>query len=143
SSTSSPPRTSTSASPPPTSTSPPTSGNDPVIAAAGDIACDPTSGSFNGGSGTSTACHEKATSDLLLQNPVDAVLTLGDNQYESGSLAAFKASYDPTWGRVYAMTHPALGNHEYETSGASGYFSYFGSAAGEAGKGYYSYNVGA
>src|SRR5438132_10643127 len=29
---------------------------DPVIAAAGDIACDPTSSSFNGGLGTSGSC---------------------------------------------------------------------------------------
>ena len=33
---------------------------DPVIAAAGDIACDPNSSSFNGGNGTSSNCRQKA-----------------------------------------------------------------------------------
>ena len=40
------------------------------------------------------------------------------------------------------ITHPAPGNHEYGTSGAAGYFSYFGAAAGPAGLGYYSYDIG-
>ena len=59
-----PPSSPPSPSPSP---SPPTpSGSAPVIAAAGDIACDPSSGSFNGGLGTSSSCHMKATSDLLV-----------------------------------------------------------------------------
>ena len=33
---------------------------------AGDIACDPTGGGFNGGPGTGTKCMQKATSDLLV-----------------------------------------------------------------------------
>jgi hypothetical protein len=36
-----------------------------------------------------------------------------------------------------------VGNHEYRTPGAAGYFGYFGAAAGEPGKGWYSYDVGA
>ena len=39
---------------------------DPVIAAAGDIACDPADTFFNGGLGTATACRMEATSDLAL-----------------------------------------------------------------------------
>ena len=39
-------------------------------------------------------------------------------------------------------TRPSPGNHEYETPGASGYFTYFGAAAGEPAKGYYSYDLG-
>jgi hypothetical protein len=35
-----------------------------------------------------------------------------------------------------------VGNHEYNTSGASGYYSYFGAAAGDPSKGYYSYDLG-
>ena len=50
--------------------------------------------------------------------------------------------YDPTWGRHKARTKPSVGNHEYITSGASGYFGYFGAAAGNPKKGYYSYNRG-
>ena len=127
--------------------------SDPVIAAAGDIACDPTSSSFNAGNGTSGSCHQKYTADLLINmNPV-AVLALGDNQYYCGGYDAFLQAYDLSWGRVKAITHPAVGNHEYLTSGgtgctpanggAAGHFSYFGAAAGQPGKGYYSYDIGA
>ena len=35
---------------------------------------------------------------------------------------------------------PAPGNHDYETPNASGYFGYFGTAAGDPGRGYYSYD---
>jgi acid phosphatase type 7 len=37
---------------------------------------------------------------------------------------------------------PAPGNHEYETLNAAGYFEYFGDAAGPAGRGYYSFDLG-
>jgi hypothetical protein len=117
--------------------------SDPVIAAAGDIACDPTSSNYNQGNGTADRCQMKATSDLLVNANLTAVLPLGDNQYESGSLEAFQKSYDPTWGRVKSITRPVVGNHEYSTSGAYGYFRYFGAtAAGDRSKGYYSYDLG-
>jgi hypothetical protein len=37
---------------------------------------------------------------------------------------------------------PAIGNHEYGTIAGAGHFDYFGSAAGERGRGYYSYDLG-
>ena len=115
----------------------------PVVAAAGDIACDPADPSYNGEAGTSTFCRMKATSDLLVGGGWDAVLLLGDNQYEDGALARYQASYDPTWGRVKALTRPAVGNHEYLTAGAAGYYGYFGAAAGDPARGWYSYDLGA
>ena len=121
----------------------PTAGTAPVIAVAGDIACADTDAAYNGGAGTATACQQRATSNLLIGAGYAAVLALGDNQYNSGSLTQFNAVYDPTWGRVKSITHPAVGNHEYGTSNASGYFTYFGAAAGDPTKGYYSYDVGA
>ena len=120
----------------------PSSGSSALIAVAGDIACANTDASYNGGNGTATACRQKATSNLLVGGGYAAVLALGDNQYNSGSLSQFQAVYDPTWGRVKSITHPAVGNHEYGTSKASGYFSYFGASAGDPSKGYYSFNVG-
>ena len=114
-----------------------------VVAAAGDIACDPDDPNYHGGSGTSTACRMRYTSDILVNGDFDAVLALGDEQYDSGSLSDFNASYDPTWGRVKSITYPVVGNHEYGQSGASGYFDYFGSVAGERGKGYYSFDLAA
>ena len=129
--------------PSPTRTVAPSTSGDPVIGAAGDIACDPTSSSFNGGNGTSGSCRQKAVSDVMLNSRLTAVLTLGDLQYEDGTLTKFQQSYDPSWGRMKNITRPAVGNHEYLTGGASGYFSYFGAAAGDRTKGYYSYNIGA
>jgi hypothetical protein len=122
---------------------------DPVIAAAGDIACDPAAGDYNGGNGTAIDCAQKRTAALV--TGVDAVLPLGDEQYVCGGLSAFNQSYDPTWGQQKQISHPVPGNHEYQTSGgtgcstkldASGYFNYFGAIAGDPTKGYYSYSLG-
>jgi hypothetical protein len=124
---------------------------DPVVGAAGDIACDPADPNFNSGAGTASACHMRAVSDLLLQSHLTAVLGLGDEQYECAGLSAFASSYDPTWGRLKSITYPAPGNHEYQTSGgtncdaagnAAGYYTYFGAAAGDPSKGYYSFDLG-
>jgi hypothetical protein len=71
---------------------------DPMIAAAGDIACSPTDPGYNGGSGTATRCQQRATSDLLVGAGLAAVLPLGDIQYDSPSAANLQAVYDPTWG---------------------------------------------
>ena len=80
----------------------------------------------------------------LLDSISGTVFTAGDNAYKDGSLYQFNHCYDPTWGRHKARTKPAIGNHEYRTDReASGYFDYFGAAAGEPGKGYYSYDRGA
>jgi hypothetical protein len=120
---------------------------DPIVAAAGDIACDPKSP--NRRDAVAGTCVDRATSDLLLSHDLDAVLTLGDNQYEHGTLAAFESSYDRTWGRLKAITHPVVGNHEYLTPGAAGYFDYFDGPgrpegrAGRRGEGWYSFDVGA
>ncbi|MBX6341588.1 MAG: metallophosphoesterase, partial [Thermomicrobiaceae bacterium] len=115
----------------------------PVIAAVGDIACSVSDEDDEGEGGTGSACHMQTTSDLVVDRGFAAILALGDLQYESGKLSDFEQSYDRTWGRVKAITHPVPGNHEYGTRGAAGYFSYFGPAAGDPGRGYYSFDVGA
>jgi hypothetical protein len=108
---------------------------DPLVAAAGDIACSslPTN---------SQSCQQQATSDLMLGQPLAGVLMLGDGSYEDGTLAQYQSFYDPTWGRFKSITHPATGNHEYQTPDAQGYFQYFGAAAGDPRLGYYSYDIG-
>ena len=122
----------------------------PIIAAAGDIACDPASTKFNSGLGT-TACRQKATSNLLVDQGLAAVLPLGDEQYECSGYSAYLASYDLSWGRVNSIARPVVGNHEYQTAGgtdcdatgkAGGYFQYFGAAAHDPATGYYSYDLG-
>ena len=102
--------------------------SDPVLVGAGDIATCQSSG-------------DEATANLL-DGISGTVFTLGDNAYENGSAAEFADCYDPSWGRHKARTRPAVGNHDYQTPGASGYFGYFGAAAGDPAKGYYSYNLG-
>ena len=127
---------------------------DPVIATAGDISCDPANKNWNSGNGTSNACRQLATSNLIVNGNFAAVLPLGDNQYECGSLWAYQNSYDLSWGRFKSITRPSPGNHDYLThggadcttanKGAAGYYNYFGTLAGTVapGKGYYSYDVG-
>lgn len=133
-----------------------TSAGDPVVAAAGDIACDTSDPAFNGGAGTSSACKMMATSNLLVGSGMTAVLALGDTQYDCSSASDYAASYDPSWGRAKSIALPVPGNHEYKTSDpdaygghdcdttghASGYYGYFGAAAGDPSKGYYSYDLG-
>ena len=133
------------------------SGGDPVIAAAGDIACDPADSKFNGGVGVSNGCRQLATSDLLTSSGITGVLALGDVQYYCASYAAMLGSYDLSWGRVKAKTYPTVGNHEYLTHGgsspstgcdasntnAAGYYQYFGARAGLPSQGYYSFDIGA
>ena len=108
---------------------PPPPPGDPVLVGAGDIAS-------AGDGDTRTAA--------LLDGIAGTVFTLGDNDQGNGTAAEFAAYYNPTWGRHKARTLlPSVGNHEYNTSGANPYFDYFGAAAGERGKGWYSRDVGA
>jgi hypothetical protein len=111
----------------------------PVLAGAGDIA----------------RCYEPETPHVwtparqtmaeqtarLLDGIDGTVMALGDNAYEAGSLIDYYACYHPTWGRHRSRTRPAVGNHEYITPGAAGYFAYFGSRAAPP-LGYYSYDIG-
>jgi len=96
--------------------------------------------------GAGDIAHCSTTTDeataKLLDGISGTVFTLGDNVYNSGTSAEFANCYNPTWRRHKARTKPAVGNHEYLTSGASGYFNYFGAAAGDPKKGYYSYDRG-
>jgi hypothetical protein len=115
----------------------------PVVAAAGDIACDPLYPTFNKGNGTATECHEKATARLVEQIKPIKVLALGDIQYIRGTPEKYAFSYDPTWGRFKNVTFPSIGNHEGGEGGTNkAYFNYFGNRAGDRLQGYYSYDIG-
>ena len=115
--------------------------SDPVVATAGDIAC--------GAGSVEQPCKQTETSDLLMQIDPDAVLPLGDLQYEEGAYLDYLNFYDSSWGRKKPVTRPALGNHEYGTPGASDTFDYFNGIgmfsgpAGDRDKGYYSFDLGA
>lgn len=102
---------------------------DPVFVGAGDIAsCDDLAGA-------------EATAKLIDKIP-GTVFAVGDLAYPDGSDERFANCYGPTWGRFKDRTRPAPGNHEYHNNGASGYVHYFGAAAGDPTKGYYSYDLG-
>jgi len=100
-----------------------------VFVGAGDIATCGTTGSA-------------ATAALLDRQP-GTVFAAGDNAYQNGSEQEYFDCYGPTWGRHRSRTRPVPGNHEYQTPGAIGYFSYFGSLAGPGNLGYYAYTLGA
>jgi len=99
-----------------------------VVVGAGDIA---TSGS-----------GDSQTAKLIEAMPGATVFTAGDNAYSDGSTSNFNSYYAPTWGKFKSRTRPSPGNHDYNTSGAKPYYTYFGTNAGPSGRGYYSYNVG-
>ena len=95
--------------------------------------------------GDISACSE--TSDEVAAGLVGTMsaatlLTLGDNAYPDGSTDDFASCYVPSWGASKGRTRPVPGNHDYRTRDAAGYFSYFGAAAGDPAKGYYSYDLG-
>jgi hypothetical protein len=101
---------------------------DQILLAAGDIA----------------SCRldaDSATATLLDRLP-GTVAALGDTAYQSGRPREFTECYEPTWGRHRERTRPAVGNHDYSTDDAAGYFDYFGPPAGTPGEGWYSYEVG-
>jgi ABC-type transporter MlaC component len=99
-----------------------------VLVGAGDIA-------------SCTSDGDEATASLL--DAIDGIVfTLGDHAYEAGTPIEFAACYEPSWGRHRSRTRPSPGNHDYLTPNASGYFGYFGAAAGDPDQGYYSYDLG-
>ena len=103
------------------------SGTPPTLLAAGDIAdCD----------------DGAAATARILERHRGVIAALGDLAYPDGSTEAFRSCYAPTWGRFRQRTRPALGNHDVRTSGAAGYFRFFGAVAGPEPQGYYSYELG-
>ena len=109
-----------------------------TIYAAGDIADCRKAAVANTGAAKTAAIIAAG-----LQNDHNAsVLTLGDNVYPIGLLAEFTDCYEPTWGQFKHRTYPSPGNHEYYTPAGGGYYDYFGAAAGEMRRGYYSFDLG-
>jgi len=123
-----PTRTPTSASNP-TQTATPTrtataSSGDAVLVGAGDI--------------SKCSNNDDEATAKLLDGISGTVFTTGDNAYDNGTTSEFTNCYNPTWGRHKSRTKPSPGNHDYNTSGAAGYFQYFNNPPA-----YYAYNLGA
>lgn len=90
------------------------------------------------------SCDNEADEGVarLVEQLPGTVALLGDIAYDHGSAVDFQECFDLAWRPLRARLRPAPGNHEYETPNVSGYFSYFGEAAGEPGEGWYSYDLG-
>jgi acid phosphatase type 7 len=91
------------------------------------------------GAGDISTCsntNDSKTAQLLGLITPSYVFTLGDNVYGSGTSSEYQNCYQPTWGVWKSRMKPVPGNHEYQTSGAKGYFGYFGVPS------YYAYNAG-
>ena len=102
---------------------------DEVVVGAGDI-------------GQCGGVQAQATSTLLDHIP-GTVFTFGDNAQATGSAEDYANCYGPAWGRHLSRTFPTVGNHDWEYTGGGPYFAYFGANAGPAGRGYYSFDLGA
>ncbi|MEN8160426.1 MAG: Ig-like domain-containing protein, partial [Myxococcota bacterium] len=99
-----------------------------TLVAAGDI-------------GTCTETGDEGTG-ALVETLAGTILGLGDYADPAGATADFDTCFDSAWGRHRARMQPVPGDVEYQQAGATPYFTYFGSAAGDPTKGYYSFDVG-
>ncbi len=109
----------------PSSGIPPANGAPFVVVATGD-----------GASGETNATN--VTNLMASINP-NLFLYLGD-VYEKGSVAEFYNWYGPqgtNFGRFRSLTNPTIGNHEYTSGAAPGYFDYWDNIPN-----YYSYDAG-
>src|SRR5205814_11494 len=100
-----------------------------VLVGAGDIArCD--------------RQNDEATASLLDTIP-GTVFTVGDNVLGGSSNPPdFNNCYGPSWGKHKDRTRPTIGHMEGFSPGSATYWQYFGAAAGDSGKFYYSYDLG-
>ncbi len=114
----------------PATSTPPPSGSDPIVLATGD---------------SRTGCNSgaTATANLLSQYPSSTLLLFNGDATDTGALSQFTDCFNTTFGKYKSQIRPVPGNHEYGTSGASGYFTYYGAQAKPQGQSYYSFNTGA
>lgn len=146
-----------------------------VLAAVGDIACEPDLPE-NAGTDKYYKCDgghlvgadaQFATADQIESMQPDLVALMGDEQYETGTLADFQNSFDQSYGAFKFLQRPAPGNHEFyaysknknghvisePAQNGTGYFDYYNGQtengatrpsgqAGDSGQGWYSYDLG-
>ncbi len=91
-----------------------------TVVAAGDIACGD--------------CKSSQTANVIktISPSPSGIILLGDNAYNSGTLAEYNNYFGSTWGTLKTKIYPGIGNHEYFTGGhydknnhADGFFNYF------------------
>jgi Calcineurin-like phosphoesterase len=113
----------------------------PVLAAVGDIACQPGNPvekekqsdvcDQTGKGDTTRNQAQTATANQIEAMKPDLVALLGDEQYQVGRLEDFLGSFDHTYGAFKFLQRPSPGNHEFYTSHGEtgvagyGYFDYY------------------
>ncbi len=112
----------------------------PVLAAVGDISCQPgspleaekkTDTCDQGSGSTARNAAQAATAEQVEQIQPALVAVLGDEQYQNGYYSDFENSFDKYWGAFKFLQRPAPGNHEfYDNHGQTGvrglgYFDYY------------------
>lgn len=118
------------------------------VIAVGDLACSPTDKNFNDGLGVSGACQMARVADAIKHENADAVLLLGDIQYDTGALEDFQKSFVPYFRNVTSKLYPVPGNHDYGKGNIDGYTAsfqmYFPNAYQDDAvtPGYYSFGLG-
>ena len=96
------------------------------------------------GAGDIAVCgspSDSATASLIRATP-GTVFTAGDNVYPNGTLSEFRTCYDEAWGSFKDRTRPSR-QPRLQHQGGTGYYAYFGSAAGDPREGWYAYDLGA
>jgi len=118
-----------SQTPTPTATLTVTPTSTPVtLAAVGDIAICGQEG-------------DDQTAALIADWNADIIIA-GDANNEDGTLWQYQNCFEPSWGKYIDRIHTVAGNHDYYSDPINNYYTYFGDRAGEAGKGYYSFDLG-
>ena len=112
----------------------------PVLAAVGDISCQPGSPEENekksdtcdqGVGSTVRDAAQNATAAQVEAMKPTLVAVLGDEQYQNGYYSDFENSFDKYWGAFKFLQRPSPGNHEfYDNHGQTGvrglgYFDYY------------------
>jgi hypothetical protein len=116
------------------------SGPSPVLAAVGDVSCQPglpkeaekTTDTCDQGVGSTVRnAAQNATAEQVEEMKPSLVAVLGDEQYQNGYYSDFEGSFDKYWGAFKFLQRPAPGNHEfYDNHGQTGvrglgYFDYY------------------
>lgn len=122
------------------------------VVAVGDLACDTANANYNEGNGIVDGCKQKFVGRALEREKVDAVLLLGDLQYQTGSFEEFERSFVPYFRDIKSPIYTVAGNHDYgngtvvggDLSGYKKAFDlYFPQATYQKeGKPYYEFNLG-
>ena len=109
----------------------------PVLAAVGDVSCQPGSPieaekPTDVCTGISAAnAAQTATANQIETMQPTLVALLGDEQYQAGRYQDFEGSFDHTYGAFKFLQRPTPGNHEFYTSHGEtgddgyGYFDYY------------------